>query len=424
MPTSLCRVLITLALLFATTPFTVARADTPAPLHGDARTPPVSHLRLAASDDRYQPSQYMAGVISVRVVLPESDGSADASSENWTSERIAAVSAHVQNALDWWAARLPLAQLRFRVTVQVAPTSYEPIAHANEGPWVHDALGRLGFAGEDHFEQAYAAAAALRAADGSDWATTIFLVNSDADADGRFPDGMFAYAYVGGPYLVITSDAGPYGAAHLAPIVAHEFGHIFGALDQYASANVPCSQRSGYLDAPTLNSQAGGCPLNQQSIMRDPAASFPSGEIDAGALAQLGYRDSDGDAIIDPLDTTPVLELDPLPATINQSLTLIGSARDEPLPAASQPPRSINRIVSLEYRVDGGAWRAATPAWADERFTLTPKLYDGDHALDVRAVNSAGNRSEPVARQISVTGAGDAPPVVTYQVLLPLVARP
>jgi hypothetical protein len=423
MYTWLRRALATLALLFAVAPFAPARADGPAPPLGDARTPPHTHLRHAASDNRYQPSQYLAGAVSVRVVLPESDGGAEPSAENWTPERIASVSAQVQAGLDWWAARLPLAQLRFRTTVQVVPTRYEPVAHADERPWIHDTLAQLGFGGEDHFEQAYAAAAAQRAADGSDWATTLFLVNSAADTDGRFPDGMFAYAYVGGPFFVVTSDAGPYGANSLAPIVAHEFGHIFGALDQYEAANVSCDQRSGYLDAPTLNSQSGNCPLNEQSIMRDPAGAFLKGAVDASALAQLGYRDSDGDGIIDPLDTTPLLELDPLPAAASQRPTLAGSVRDEPLPATSQPARSINRIVSLEYRVDGSAWHAAPAMWNDERFTLTPTLYDGDHTLEVRAVNSAGNRSAPVTRQLSVAGAGEPPPVAIYQAFLPLVSR-
>jgi len=364
----------------------------------------------------------MAGTVSVRVLLPESDGGADPSAEDWTPDGVAAVTVQVQAALDWWAARLPLAQLRFLPTVQIVPTRYEPISHTDERPWVSDVLARAGFADADPFEQAYAAAA-QRIAEGSDWSTTIFIVNSAADGDGRFPDNMFGYAYVGGPYLVVTSDAGPYGAGHLAPIIAHELGHIFGALDQYAAANVPCDQRSGYLDAPSLNSQVGGCPLNVQSIMRDPAAAFPQGAIDVGALAQLGYRDSDGDGIIDPLDTTPVLALDPPPAVATQLPTLAGSAHDEPLPASGQPAHSIN-ILSLEYRVDGGAWRAAAPTWDDERFALTPVLYDGDHTLEVRAVNSAGNRSEPALRQLSVTGAGPPPAApTTYQVFLPLVLR-
>ncbi|MBC8076931.1 MAG: hypothetical protein H7Y32_12705, partial [Chloroflexales bacterium] len=178
MSPSLCRALVALAFLFAVAPFARARADGPTPPVGDARTPPSSHLRNAATDSRYQPSQYMAGTVSVRVLLPESNGGADPSAENWTPAGVAAVTVQVQAALDWWAARLPLAQLRFRPTVQVVPTSYEPISHSDERPWVSDVLAQAGFADADHFEQAYAAADALRTAEGCDWSTTIFIVNS------------------------------------------------------------------------------------------------------------------------------------------------------------------------------------------------------------------------------------------------------
>ena len=70
----------------------------------------------------------------------------------------------------------------------------------------------MGFTAANYFEQAYSADDSLRRARHADWATTIFIVNSTGKANGRFADGHFAYAYVGGPFLVITSDAGPYGA--------------------------------------------------------------------------------------------------------------------------------------------------------------------------------------------------------------------
>ena len=48
--------------------------------------------------------------------------------------------------------------------------------------------------------------------------TTIFVANSAADANGNFADGMFAYAYIGGPFLVLTSDVGAYGTDQMTPI--------------------------------------------------------------------------------------------------------------------------------------------------------------------------------------------------------------
>ena len=93
-----------------------------------------------------------------------------------------------------------------------------------------------------------------------------------------FRSGHFAYAYINGPFLVITSDAGPYGTHELSQVVAHEFGHIFGALDQYAAAGVPCAQQSGYLAIPTSNSQWNNCGTKNISIMLEPLSAYLPGD--------------------------------------------------------------------------------------------------------------------------------------------------
>ena len=149
---------------------------------------------------------------------------------------------------------------------------------------------------------------------------------------GRFAGEHFAYAYVNGPFMVITSDAGPYGIDQMDTVVAHELGHIFGALDQYASAGTPCTQRSGYLSVPTTNSQAGSCGTHEPSIMLEPLTAFVRGDIDRSALGQLGYRDGDGDSIPDPLDTAPAIQ-----AQISQ-------------PAAGQTPCTVGIAAPVDAR--------------------------------------------------------------------------
>jgi hypothetical protein len=385
--------------------------------HDDAFVaPPPSPALLAGGIDLRGPSQFMAGEVAVLLVLPESTGAIDPSREDWTPEQIAAVAGQVQAALDWWDTHLPLANLSFQLRVQVVPTDYEPTSRplAEEGLWIGDTLRRLGFGGASHFDQAYAAADALRDELGADWGTVVFVPNS-ANGAGYLADGRFAYAYINGPFSVITSDAGGHGAANLAHVVAHELGHTFGALDQYPSARVGCEQRSGYLNAPTSNSQYGGCGTQLPSIMLDASGAFVAGQIDPSALAQLGYRDGDGDGVIDPLDTTPAVELQERALAAGTGRPVLrGVTRDIPFPSALQNDVTLNTIRAVEYRVDGGHWLPMDPAdgafdSAVEEFGAELPLYDGRFRVEVRAVNSAGTASATVERQLEITTMGPAP---------------
>jgi len=403
---------VALAVLF----YLPAAAQSPIPHHhDDALVAPPRGPGLA-SDDPRGPSQYLAGDIAIRIVLPESSGAVDPSAENWTPEQIERVRASVHDALDWWAARLPLARLRFHVRLHVVPIAYEPTRYglADEGRWIGASLAALGFAGDNYFDQAYAAADALRDELGTDWATTIFVANSERGS-GYFADGYFAYAYINGPFMVVTSDSGGYGAHQLAPVVAHEFGHLFGALDQYAVARVSCDRRSGYLNAPSANSQYNECGTNQPSIMLEPLTAFAAGAVDPSARAQVGYYDGNGNGIIDPLDTTPQIELGQVElASTAGRPTLRGTSADLPFPSPLQAPVTINRIKAIEFRVDGGPWQRAAAADGAfdspaEPFYAELPLYDGSYTVDLRAVNSAGIPSRPVSRQITVSGVGRQP---------------
>lgn len=378
--------------------------------------PPPSGAALAGGDPR-GPSQFMAGSVAVWLILPESDGSRDRSTEDWTPAQIEAVRAQTQRALDWWTAQLPNARLRFELRVEVASTAYEPINYgvAEEGRWVGDVLGRLGFRGATYFDQAYAAADALRDELDTDWATVLFVVNSDNHGTGYFPDGRFAYAYINGPFLVLTSDVGAYGPARLAPVLAHELGHTFGALDQYSAARVNCDRRSGYLNAATANSQFSECGTKLPSIMLEPIGAFAEGSVDESALAQIGYRDTDGDGLIDPLDTVPALTiLEQTVASASARPVLHGSARDVPFASAYHPNVTLNSIEQVEFRVDGGPWlpaKAGDGAFdsAEEAFSVELPLYNGVYSVELRAINSAGAVSNLVRRTVSVSWIGPQP---------------
>jgi hypothetical protein len=402
---------------YATAP---AKADTGDALAGDALQPPPPRPALASADTSapslYQPSAFLAGKVAVQVIFVESDGSREPSHADWTPEQIAAVQSQIAAALEWWRGRVPNARVSFDLTSRVIASGYEPIDHtlATESAWIGDVLTHAGLTGATYFDQSYAAAQALRQTTQADWATTIFVVNSAGDADGRFADGHFAYAYVGGPFLVVTSDAGPYGTGRMAPVVAHEFGHIFGALDQYASAATPCAQQSGYLAVPTTNSQANNCGTRFVCVMLEPLAAYPAGLVDESALGQIGYRDTDGDGIPDPLDTAPTVDISLTQPPDGGRPSLTARAADQPYPTPLGEPATINTIAAIEYRADGGAWimlPAADGAYdsATETTGATLPLYDGQHTIEIRAINSVGAASPLTQRAVTVNGVGPAP---------------
>jgi len=363
-----------------------------ADLVGDALTAPapVAPFALAAlspedgSPGYVETSEYLIGRVAVSILLPESDGRIDPSTEDWTEEERMAVLSEISAALDWWAALEPKAHLTFVYDNGDAvpiPTGYEPISrpYSDEALWIGEVMAAQGYTDASYFDRVRRYNNDLRDAHDTDWAFTIFVVDSSHDDDHRFADGGFAYAYLGGPFLVMTYGNGGYGIHNMDAVAAHEIGHIFWALDQYHAARQSCTRRSGYLGVENLNSQYGGCPSDEPSIMRGQVASYASSDIDPYARGQIGWRDSDGDGILDPLDTTLSIVSSGYVTHVAHSnvLTFTGSVRDEPFPSPLRRSVTINTITRIQYRVAGGEWRDVQPTdgafdTAQEEFTFTP----------------------------------------------------
>ncbi|HLF25566.1 MAG TPA: hypothetical protein VJG32_04470 [Anaerolineae bacterium] len=351
----------------------------------------------------YQTSEYLIGRVAVGLILPESDGSSETELSDWTPEQRQRVLDEVTQGLNWWARQAPEAQLTFvvddRATAPLA-TGYEPITHPQyeEGLWIGDTLSQLGYTNGSYWTRVRNYVNDLRRVHHTDWAFAIFVVNSAGDADAAFTDNYFAYAYIGGPFLVMTYDNAGYNIDNMDAVTAHETGHVFRALDQYPGANVACTSRSGYLGIETQNSQRSGCASNVSSIMRGGIAPYLTRSIDPYARGQVGWRDSDTDGIFDPVDTIPTLTVGP--ATETEGTWLYsGRAADVPYPSTTRPAATINH-VSVEYSVNGGAWTATTPAdgsfdSANEEFSLTLQpTTSGNHRIALRALNAVGNVSD------------------------------
>lgn len=348
-----------------------------------------------------QTSEYMIGHVAVGLILPESDGRHETDSEEWTDTEIEHVQAEVQDALAWWAGLEPAAHLTFTIESHLrVPTGYEPIVHTlgEEGQWIGETMAALGFENDNYFNAVRDYVNDLRERVGSDWAFAIFVADSSADADGRFSDDYFAYAYVGGPFQVMTYDNSNYGIHNMDAVATHETGHIFYALDQYTSSGARCDYRSGYLDVENGNSLAGGdCASDAPSIMRGGITPYHNHSLDHFARGQVGWWDSNGNGVLDPVDAPPQLGAN-LEEEDGNWLILGGQTWQEPVPPLSpwMADVTISHITAVEALVDHTTRVAATSLDGDfdtlsETFRLEADLLTpGLHTLAIQAVNSEG----------------------------------
>jgi hypothetical protein len=347
----------------------------------------------------YQQSEYMVGRVAVNIVLVESSGAVDPSTENWTAPERQLVFQQVVAAMSWWQSMEPRAHLQFVYDdhfTSPIPTSYEPInrPHGDERLWIAEAMKSLGYVQPSYITAVRQYNRATRNRLGTDWAFTVFVVDSSNDEDNHFADSYFAYAYVHGPFMVMTSENNGYGAENMAAVAAHETGHIFGALDEYAGASVPPTTIAGYLGVPCGNSAYGGN-AGVESIMRGGITPYTQRQLDVYAAGQIGWRDSDGDGILDPVDTGVTAAATLTPA--DGALRLAGSAVDVPWPSPTRNPLSINTISLARYRVNGGRWYdlAAT----DGAFSSGSEAFGGDlppapvgaWQVEVLAANTGGS---------------------------------
>ncbi|MDQ7087816.1 MAG: hypothetical protein Q9Q13_08160 [Acidobacteriota bacterium] len=242
----------------------------------------------------------------------------------------------------------------------------------------------------------------------------LFVANAERDADGRFADGRFAWAWLGGPHAVLSSKVGGWGAARFDLVLRHELHHVFYALDQFAGSQCACSDSSGYLAGTNENCELG-CLTPEADVMRDTSlAASPA------TRRQVGTFDSDRDGTPDLLEAPPEisLQIDSPDPSCDGIVVLKGTAGVGRLPNANPlnvtPRRAIGlgRIARVEVRVDNGGWQRGLVYPADgafdqstEAFELTLALAGGRHHVEVRAIDSRGNVSSPAHRAVDVAEA-------------------
>lgn len=346
----------------------------------------------------YETSEYLIGSVAVGIVLLESNGTIDPSTEDWTSSEESMVINEITTGLNWWKSQNPSAGVSFTYNVHYGvPTRYEPISHA--GPddaylWISEAVSYLGYPGTSYFTQIRDYVNELRDTSGTNWSFAIFVVDSSNDPDGCFtgwtppPTRRWsAWAALGGPYFVLTYDNDGYGIWNMDYVAAHEMGHIFYATDEYNGR----TETSGYLGV--QDHEGSGC-------MMCRALSW---WLCRNSREQVGWRDSDGDGIQDIVDTFPKTLFSISSSNVDEShasVTYNGFVSEVPYPnrnpSGTGRDLTINIITNVEFKLDNETWTEATATdgvfdEAEEMVTFSSRLPFGLHILSTRADNSIGN---------------------------------
>jgi hypothetical protein len=406
-------IVLTISIFYDSGVMRVGKASRhPSSLLSDAFVPPdiPPEHNSPITPGYYETSEYLIGSVAVGIIFLESNGSIDLQTENWSSAEESNVTSEIQAGFSWWANQNPSAFLSFKYAINYSvPTSYEPInrpAFPDQELWISEAMSYLGYPGTDYFAQVRDYVNDLREELNTDWAFAIFVVDSSNDDDGRFTDNYFAYAYLGGPFLVLTYDNNNWGIENMDFIAAHELGHIFYATDEYDGV----TEYSGYLNVSDVENSGG---------LMDSSAWF----LSEGTKGQVGWRDSDGDGMQDIVDTFPYTKLVLYPSnlTSNATLTYEGFVTEVPYPNSNPYGTgrnvTINTITMVEYSIDSNEWLEASPVdgafdEAVENFTFTtPPLSSETSTVQVRGINSVGNIEPSNATHTVIVDT--APPVTS-----------
>ncbi len=224
----------------------------------DALPAPPIHPAL---QNRRRPTQVLTPVMGGKIVqtvfFVESDGKIDKQTENWGKDW-KLIKRQIVKGLRYWT-RIAPKKMKLRFVIKFnkpnkSKTGYEPINRpsTDEGLWVSELMKKKGFpasrvgAAASYFDQVFAfnakQAKKFKATGG---AVSEFVVASKKDADGKFTNGAFGYAYLGGWFTVMTYDNNGWGPARFNQVQSHENGHLTGrALDEYASSGCSCKDKS------------------------------------------------------------------------------------------------------------------------------------------------------------------------------------
>jgi hypothetical protein len=239
-------------------------------------------------------SLYLIGSVAVGIIIVEGP-TADL---QFSDEERTKVVAEVQEGLTWLGTREPKAGVSFvydirpPVRLNLAPdpalSGYEPM----EAHWRDPAMAKVGFA--PNFGGVREYVKTIRANNGTKWAYVAFFT--------KYPTNHFAYASK--PRLVMQYSNDNWGPDNIDRVFTHETGHIFGCPDEYAASGCSTTTKAGFLQEVNGNCQNGAATFVPCLMAGN------TWEMCSYTPTHFGWRDSDGDGSLDPVD--PVGNPNPL----------------------------------------------------------------------------------------------------------------
>lgn len=372
---------------------------------------PETKLKRPFGAGQYDTSAFMAGEIHVNVVLFESNGRIDADTENWTKDEISKVVAHVKNACAWWEEMWKkknyIGKLHFTLDLEHAntpfQTSYEPIAHGafrDDRLWIGEFLNSLGYSGDKtRMLCQYTADTIVK--HNADFAFNIFIVKADNDRDHYFSDNYRSYT-LGRQYdgvsdtYILTAYSKPYDW-YSSQSFAHEMAHIFGAADEYPGQG-NYNDRAGYYGVQNTNAPDGNPDRTGivPSLMNSSiSTAFERHVTSPQSLEMVGWRDSDGDRIIDVLDAPiAVSDFSSKLKLSDSTYEFSGTFTVQKVPNYNNTKAiTINSVDRLLYRYgESGEWKSENAEdWNEESRTISHlfKIPAGS-VLQWKVVDSGG----------------------------------
>ncbi|HSG26899.1 MAG TPA: hypothetical protein VLA34_00365, partial [Candidatus Krumholzibacterium sp.] len=215
-----------------------------------------------------QNSEFLIGSVLINVVFPQGSSLVETWTEDEFAQVISSISiglSELQQYTHWIDLVFYFNYSDFRwVPVDVEPSRTHWYDHED---WLTEALTSLGYPGLDSYIGTFELNNDTRAEFGTDWVFTAYIADMSDNWDeemtyydprcwGGWSDehesrSPVSYAYIGGPYLVVSHPACwlDYGVGFYR-VFMHEMFHIFWAWDEYCGESC-CNVRTGYFN--TIN---------------------------------------------------------------------------------------------------------------------------------------------------------------------------